>query len=64
MKRWPSLYVKSHPRGFEGEGIPHIQIHLSSFSSDRKVAQRELGAATKFLVEKLQGLNARIRMRD
>ena len=63
MEHWPSVYVKSHPRGFEGESIPHIELHLSSFSSDTRLAQRELKAATKFLVGKLRGLNARIRMR-
>jgi nicotinamide-nucleotide amidase len=63
MGRWPNVYVKSHPRGFEGEGVPHIELHLSSFSSDIQQAQRELKAATEFLVRKLHSSNARLRMR-
>jgi len=64
MKQWPSVYVKSHPRGFEGEGIPHIDVHLSSFSSNPKLAQHELKGAMEFLVGKLRSLNARISMRE
>ena len=63
MKRWPNVYVKSHPRGFEGGGIPHIDLHLSSFSPNFTLAQTELRAATRFLVGKLRAMNARIRKR-
>ena len=61
MKRWPNVYIKSHPRGFEGERIPHIDLHFSQFSPDSKQTS-EISAAVNFLTTKLRGLNARISM--
>jgi molybdenum cofactor synthesis domain-containing protein len=60
MRRWPEVYVKSHPRGFEGERTPHIDLHFSKFSSNSKKARKEMEAAVGFMTMKLRGLNARI----
>jgi nicotinamide-nucleotide amidase len=61
MKRWPDVYIKSHPRGFEGERIPHIDLHFSQSSSNSKQAEKKISAAVEFMTLKLRGLNARIR---
>jgi nicotinamide-nucleotide amidase len=63
MTRWPSVYIKSHPRGYEGgERIPHIDLHFSIFSSNSKQTEREVSAVVDFMLMKLRGLNARIRV--
>lgn len=62
MERWPDVYIKSHPRGFEGERIPHIDLHFSRFALNSKKARAEVEAAVNFLTRKLRGLNARISM--
>ena len=60
MKRWPSVYIKSHPRGFEGERTPHIDLHFSKFSPSSKQTRREVTDVVNFMTMKLRGLNARI----
>jgi molybdenum cofactor synthesis domain-containing protein len=62
MKRWPDVYIKSHPRGFEGERIPHIDLHFSKFSSNSKQTGNEVEASVDFMTMKLRGLNATISM--
>jgi molybdenum cofactor synthesis domain-containing protein len=62
MRRWPDVYIKSHPRGFEGERLPHIDLHFSKFSSNGKQTGKDVEAAVGFMAMKLRGLNARISM--
>ena len=62
MQRWPNVYIKSHPRGFEGKAIPHIDLHFSKFSSDSKQTEKDVSASVDFMTMKLRGLNARISM--
>ena len=62
MRRWPDLYIKSHPRGLEGERIPHIDLHFSKFSSNSDQTEKEVTAVVNFMTMKLRGLNARISM--
>ena len=62
MTRWPEVYIKSHSRGFEGERIPHIDLHFSKFSSNSKQTGKDVEAAMEFMTMKLRGLNARISM--
>lgn len=62
MNRWPQLYIKSHPRGFEGEGRPNIELHISSFAFAREKAERNMAAAMKLLTRKLRRLNGRVYM--
>jgi molybdenum cofactor synthesis domain-containing protein len=59
MKRWPNVYIKSHPRGFHRQR-PTIEIHLSSLSSTPEEARMELSAATKHLLLKLRTLKGRV----
>ena len=62
MKRWPNVYIKSHPRGFEGERIPHIDLHFSNLSSNSERTDREVEGSIDFMTMKLRGLNARVIM--
>ena len=62
MRRWPDVYIKSHPRGFEGERIPHIDLHFSKFSSNCDETEKDVTAVVNFMTKKLRGLNARISM--
>jgi nicotinamide-nucleotide amidase len=62
MHRWPRVYIKSHPRGFEGQGIPNIDLHFSEVSSNSKKTEIEISSAVSFITKKLRGLNARISM--
>ena len=60
MRRWPDVYIKSHPRGFEGERTPHIDLHFSKLSPNSKQTRREVAQVIDFMTMKLRGLNARI----
>ena len=60
MKRYPDVYIKSHPRGVEAGGRPHIELHFSIHSSDKKRAERPLLAAMKSLLDKLTDAGAKI----
>jgi molybdopterin-biosynthesis enzyme MoeA-like protein len=60
MNRWPQLYIKSHPRGFDGKDTPNIELHISSFAFEREKAEVDIASATKFLGKKLRGLNDRV----
>jgi nicotinamide-nucleotide amidase len=53
MNRWPDVYIKSHPRGIEGGVHPHIELHFSIHTSDKKKAERALLNAVKDLTGKL-----------
>lgn len=55
MKRWPNVYIKSHPRRFHRQR-PIIEVHLSSHSPTPEEARVELSAATKHLLLKLRRL--------
>jgi molybdenum cofactor synthesis domain-containing protein len=55
MKRWPNVYIKSHPRGFHRQR-PTIEVHLSSLSPTPEEAQMEVSAASRHLLLKLRTL--------
>jgi len=61
MKRWPNVYIKSHPRGVEGQR-PRIELHFSLLSTTPEEARMELSAASKYLLQKLRILKGRIIM--
>jgi len=46
MRKYPGVYVKSHPRGIE-RGIPHIQLHFSTTALRKKLAKRKLKNAVE-----------------
>jgi molybdenum cofactor synthesis domain-containing protein len=59
MKRWPHVYIKSHPRRLEGS-TPIIELHLSTLSSTPHETIRELMTVTKHVAEKLRSTGGKI----
>jgi molybdenum cofactor synthesis domain-containing protein len=60
MQRWPGVYVKSHPRGLEANGRPHLELHFSISSLNPKKGEQKLRGATSSLIEELRGSRAQI----
>ena len=52
MQNNPYIYVKSHPRG--AEGIPRIELHLSTTSEESKAAKKRIGKAVIQVSELIQ----------
>lgn len=61
MKRWPRIYIKSHPRGFK-QNAPRIELHLSTLTSTLDETRREMVAASEFLVQELRAFKGRVNM--
>jgi molybdenum cofactor synthesis domain-containing protein len=57
MSQWPDVYVKSHPRGFEGSA-PLIELHFSMTTTDSAKAKQVLFAATRDATRQLKNLKA------
>ncbi len=60
MGRWPSVYIKSHPRGIEGGGRPRIELHFSISTSDSARAQKVLLGAMTDTIMKLKDFKAKV----
>jgi molybdenum cofactor synthesis domain-containing protein len=60
MRRWPGVYIKSHPRGIEMGGRPRIKVHFSIGSSNVEKAKRALLGAMHELSDKLVASGAKI----
>jgi len=60
MRRWPGVYIKSHPRGVEANGRAHLELHFSISSSEPKRAEHVLSGAVRELVDELNGTRAKI----
>ena len=60
MPKWPSVYIKSHPRGAEGKGGPRIELHFSISASDSTRAERAVLGAMADTVRHLRDYKARI----
>jgi nicotinamide-nucleotide amidase len=60
MRRWPDVYIKSHPRGVEAGGRPHIELHFSTHGSDAGKAKGILLLAVRNLVDRLIEVDAKI----
>lgn len=59
MRRWPGIYIKSHPRGIEGGGRPRIELHFSISTSDPARAQKVLLGAMTDTIMKLKDFKAK-----
>jgi molybdenum cofactor synthesis domain-containing protein len=59
MRRWPHVYIKSHPRRLSGT-TPIIELHLSALSSTPNATSKDIQAATGFLTKRLRSLNGRV----
>jgi nicotinamide-nucleotide amidase len=60
MSRWPGIYIKSHPRGFEGGGRPHIELHFSISDPDAERADNVINGAMSDAITKLRNCKAKI----
>ncbi len=60
MTQWPGVYIKSHPRGIEGNGRPRIELHFSIFALDSAKAEKILRGAIRDAVMQLRKLGAKI----
>jgi molybdenum cofactor synthesis domain-containing protein len=54
----PYVYIKSHPRG--QEGIPHIEIHLSTTAEDSATAKNRVSRAIVQITETIQTKGGKI----
>jgi nicotinamide-nucleotide amidase len=59
MSRCPGVYIKSHPRGFEGGNRPNIELHFSILTSDPDRAGELLTNAIGSMKVKLRLLRAK-----
>jgi molybdenum cofactor synthesis domain-containing protein len=60
MREWCGVYIKSHPRGVEASGGPHIELHLSTFSTTQKGAARAVGGAISDMKRELRARGAKV----
>lgn len=60
MRKWPGVYIKSHPRGVEASGRPHIELHISISSSDQIRAEKILKRVMEALRDEISKLRGRI----
>jgi nicotinamide-nucleotide amidase len=64
MSRWPGIYIKSHPRGFEGGERPRIELHFSISGYDHERTDNVLRGALADAISQLRDFGAKItRMR-
>ena len=59
MRRWPHVYIKSHPRRLKGT-TPIIELHLSALSPMPNETSRDIRAAKDFLAKRLRSLSGRV----
>ena len=60
MSHWAGVYIKSHPRGVEASGRPHIELHFSTFSSKQMRGAQAVGGALKEMRRELRAAGARV----
>lgn len=60
MRRWPRVYLKSHPRGIEASGRPRIELHFSTSSTSPLKATRSVFGAVKDVTRQLKAYRARV----
>ena len=60
MSQWPGIYIKSHPRGVEGRGRPHIELHFSISASNSAKAEQVLLDAMKDTIRQLKDCKATV----
>jgi len=53
IKKWPEVYVKSHPRGFE-QASPQIEVHFSMTTSDPTRGARSIDDAIKYFKQQIR----------
>ncbi|HXY83160.1 MAG TPA: hypothetical protein VEH56_05520, partial [Candidatus Saccharimonadales bacterium] len=53
IKKWPEVYIKSHPRGFE-QASPQIEVHFSMTTSDPTRGARSIDDAIKYFKQQIR----------
>lgn len=59
MRDNPYVYIKSHPHG--GEGVPHLELHLSTTSKNLNVAKKHVSRALLQITELIQAKGGKIK---
>jgi|Deesub1362A_J573_1020465.scaffolds.fasta_scaffold00001_441 molybdenum cofactor synthesis domain-containing protein len=59
MKKYPKIYIKSHPRGHETKG-PVLEIHITTYAETEDEARKLVEDAAKELMEKVNELGGGI----
>lgn len=59
MRRWPGVYIKSHPRGVEA-GQPIIELHFSISSTTPRIATQTVLDSVRDVKRELKAFKARI----
>jgi len=57
-KKVPEVYIKSHPKGAEGE--PSLELHLTIYGEDEQIIRNKLSEASKLLEEKVIFLGGKL----
>jgi nicotinamide-nucleotide amidase len=60
MRHWAGVYIKSHPRGVEASGRPHIELHFSTFSSKQMRGAKDVGGALGEMRRELRAVGAKV----
>jgi len=60
MRKWPDVYIKSHPKGVEASGRPYIELHLSISSLNPMLAEKSLKRVMEALRDEISNLRGRI----
>jgi len=55
MSKYPSVYIKSHPKGRES-GVSIIELHLTATTPSQEKVEEEVGRAVQELKEKIAAL--------
>lgn len=55
----PCVYIKSHPHG--GEGVPHLELHLSTTAKNSNTARKHVSRALLQITELLQAKGGKIK---
>ncbi len=55
----PHVYIKSHPHG--GEGVPHLELHLSTTTQNSNTAKRYVSRALLQITELIQAKGGKIK---
>jgi len=55
----PYVYIKSHPHG--GEGVPHLELHISTTAQDSDIARKRVSQALLHVTELIQVKGGKIK---
>jgi molybdenum cofactor synthesis domain-containing protein len=55
----PYVYIKSHPHG--GEGVPHLELHLSTTAQNSNIARKHVSRALLQITELIQAKGGKIK---